>query len=90
MIQHRAPRMADVELIDITSTVWYCEMEKSMTPAKALRVYRENRGMSQEELGRHLGGLSRQNVSDMERVTRGISMAKKLATFFDVPVERFI
>ncbi|MBI4582722.1 MAG: helix-turn-helix transcriptional regulator [Planctomycetes bacterium] len=84
--------IGDEESVNVFETPWYQRMKKTMNPGIAVRVYRENRGLSQRELGRHLGGLSRQNVSDMERGTRGISkaMAKKLAAFFDVPVERFI
>ena len=48
--------------------------------------------MTQEELGKKLGGISRQNISHMERGIRPISKvnAKKLAKIFEVSVENFI
>jgi len=57
-----------------------------------VRVYRDNFGFTQAKLGEKLGGLSRQNVSDMENNRRGISkdIAKKLSKIFKVPVDRFI
>ena len=82
----------DNETIDISETDWYKEMKAKRTPGKAVRIYRENFGYSQGELGEMLGGLSRQNVSGMENDRRGISkeMAKKLSKIFKVPVDRFI
>ena len=48
--------------------------------------------MTQTELGRLLGGLPRQHVSNMENGVRPISkkIAMKLAKAFDVSVEKFI
>ncbi|MBI4583984.1 MAG: helix-turn-helix domain-containing protein [Planctomycetes bacterium] len=83
----------DDELIDIASTAWYREMEKSMTPAKALRLYRKNRGLTQEALAKLIGGGTRlQHVSNMENGSRAISLntARKLARIFGCPVARFV
>jgi plasmid maintenance system antidote protein VapI len=54
-------------------------------------VYRQDRELSQAALGRGLGGLSRQNVSDMENGRRPIGrrMAERLGRFFDVSPRRF-
>jgi antitoxin component HigA of HigAB toxin-antitoxin module len=80
------------EYVDIAETDWYKEARASRKPGDAVRVYRDNFGYSQAELGKMLGGLSRHRVSDMENNRRGISkeIAKKLATIFKVPVALFI
>ncbi len=82
----------DEEYVDITETDWYKDMKKEMTPGDAVRVYRDNFGFSQAELGKRLGGLSRHTVSDMENNRRGISkdIAKKLSSIFNVSADRFI
>jgi DNA-binding XRE family transcriptional regulator len=48
--------------------------------------------MTQTELGKALGGISKQNISHMERGTQGISKenAKKLAKLFNVSSSVFI
>jgi plasmid maintenance system antidote protein VapI len=48
--------------------------------------------MTQAELGKALGGLPRQHISNMENGSRPISKrtALKLAKLFDVSVEKFI
>jgi transcriptional regulator with XRE-family HTH domain len=48
--------------------------------------------MTQAELGKKLGDLPRQHISNMERGSRGISkeIAKKLSHIFNVPIDRFI
>ena len=80
------------ELINIMETDWYREMKDRRKPGDAVRVYRDNFGYTQAELGKMLGGLSRQKVSDLENNRRGISkdIALKLAKLFRVPVERFL
>ncbi|MBT4089464.1 MAG: helix-turn-helix transcriptional regulator [Deltaproteobacteria bacterium] len=80
------------EYVDITETDWYKERKANRSPGQAVRVYRDNFGFTQAKLGEKLGGLSRQNVSDMENNRRGISkdIAKKLSKIFKVPVDRFI
>ena len=56
------------------------------------KIFRENRNMTQAELGKMLGGLPRQHVSNMENGLRPISkkIALRLSKAFDVSVERFI
>jgi antitoxin component HigA of HigAB toxin-antitoxin module len=82
----------DEETIDIHETGWYKEARATRKPGDAMRVYRDNFGHSQAELGKLLGGLSRQKISDMENSRRGISkeIAKKLARIYNKPVEYFI
>ena len=80
------------ELVDVFQTDWYKNTKKTMTPGIYMKIYRENRKMTQTELGKILGGLPRQHVSNMENGVRPISkkIAMKLAKAFDVSVEKFI
>lgn len=63
-----------------------------MSPGDYLRRYRIDKRLTQAELGKRLGGIPRQNVSNMEKGRRPISrmMAIRLARLFGVSVERFI
>jgi DNA-binding XRE family transcriptional regulator len=85
-------RDPDDELVDVFQTDWYKNTKKTMTPGMYMKIYRENRKMTQTELGKILGGLPRQHVSNMENGVRPISkkIAMKLAKAFDVSVEKFI
>jgi len=80
------------EYVNIIESDWYLERKKKRTPGQAVRVYRDNFGFSQAKLGELLGGMSRQNVSDMENNRRGISkdVAKRLSNIFNVPADYFI
>jgi DNA-binding XRE family transcriptional regulator len=80
------------ELVNIEDTGWYRKMRASRKPGSAVKVYRENVGLTQAELGRKLGKLSRHRISDIENGHREISkeLAKNLAGFFKVSVDRFI
>lgn len=82
----------DEEYVNLMETDWFKGREAGRSPGQAVRVYRDNFGYSQAELGKVLGGMSRQNVSDMENNRRGISkdIAKKLSKIFKVPVDLFI
>jgi DNA-binding XRE family transcriptional regulator len=82
----------DDELVDVFETEWFKNINAQMTPGKNMRIYREIHKMTQEELGKKLGHISKQNISHMERSIRPISKktAKLLATLFKVPVDRFI
>ena len=91
---------ADVQIItdeedekrDIFETDWYKTMKANMTPGKNIRIYRQNRGMTQKELGEQLGSIPRQHISNMERGIRAISkkVALKLSKIFNTSVDRFI
>lgn len=80
------------ELVDVSNTQWYKNIKNKMTPGKYLRIYRENEGLTQVELGEALGGIPRQHVSNMENGHRAISlkMARKLSNILDAPIERFL
>jgi DNA-binding XRE family transcriptional regulator len=81
----------DDELVDITTTEWYKEMQANRTPGDAINTYRYNRKLTQAALG-DLTGVSARYISDMENGRRGISkeMAKKLSKVLKAPVERFL
>ncbi len=83
---------SDDEYIDAFETEWFRKTRKRLTPSKNMKIYREINKITQEELGKKLGGITRQNISHMERGIRPISKrnAKKLAGLFNVSVENFI
>jgi len=69
------------------------EFELSMEILGArLKQIRKDKNMTQAELGEKLGGISKQNISHMERDVKPISkkIAKQLADIFNVSVEKFI
>jgi len=80
------------EKVDVFGTDWYREIKRKLTPGANMRIYRQNRGMTQEELGDLLGGIPRQHVSNMERGVRSISkkVALQLSKIFKTSVEKFI
>jgi len=80
------------ELVDVFETQWYKGLKEKMTPGTYLRIYRENRGLTQQKLSDALGGIPRQHISNMEHGLRSISlrMAKKLSLLLGAPIERFI
>jgi DNA-binding XRE family transcriptional regulator len=82
----------DDEYVLATETEWYKKTKASMTPKDYMQTYRMSRGWTQSKLGKLLGGLSRQNISDMENGRRSIGkeVAKKLAEIFDTSVEKFL
>lgn len=82
----------DEELVNIFETDWYRDIKAKMIPGDNVRIYRENYGFTQTELGKRLGNIPRQHISNMERGSRNISlkMAKKLAKIFNVSPEKFI
>lgn len=82
----------DDKAVNIFDTDWYKKTKAKITPGDNLKIYRTNKGISQEELGKILGGVPRQNISNMEKGTRTISKktAQKLAEIFDTSVEKFI
>jgi DNA-binding XRE family transcriptional regulator len=83
---------ADDELVDVFKTDWYKRAKARLTPGKNLRIYRQNLKMTQAALGKQLGGIPKQFVSNMENDIRPISkkMALKLAEIFEVSVAKFI
>ena len=82
----------DDEVLDIFETDWYTQIRSRMTPGDNLKIYRENRGWTQTQLGEMIDSLPRQHISNMERGTRSISKktARRLAQIFKVPTSKFI
>ena len=80
------------ETVNVFETDWYRDIKSKMTPGDNLRIYRENRGLTQAKLGEMLGDVPRQHISSMERGVRSISLktARKLAALFKVSPEKFI
>jgi DNA-binding XRE family transcriptional regulator len=85
-------RDPDDELVDVFQTDWYRNIKKKMTPGAYMKIYRENKNMTQTVLGKALGGLPRQHISNMENGVRPISKktALRLSKLFNVSVEKFI
>jgi DNA-binding XRE family transcriptional regulator len=83
---------SDDEKVDVFQTEWYKAIKRNLTPGKYLRVFRENTGITQAQLGKLLGGVPAQHISNMERGSRSISkkVAMQLSKIFDVSVEKFI
>ena len=82
----------DEELLNIFDTDWYKGISETTTPGNTLRIYRENFGLTQAQLGQKLGKFTRQKISDIEHNKRSISkgVAKKLSQLFEVPIDRFL
>ena len=83
---------AEDEKVDIFATDWYRKTKAELTPGFSMKVYRQNWKMTQTELGKKLGGVPKQHISNMETGKRPISkkMAISLSKIFIVSVERFI
>jgi antitoxin component HigA of HigAB toxin-antitoxin module len=81
----------DDELVDITTTEWYKNMEKEMKPMDYLKHLREIHGLTQKALGDNVG-TNAAHISDYETGQRAISkeMAKKLGEIFKTSPATFI
>ncbi len=81
----------DEEMVDVFETDWYTHMKMQITPGKNLKIYRQNHGLTQIQLGQMLGGLSRRHISNLEHDVHPISsdLAQELSRLFDVSVEKF-
>ena len=84
-------REEDDELEDWSVTDLAKEIEARQTPGKAIRIYRENLGWTQAQLGNKLE-VRASFVSDLEHGRRMVSRqtAKELAKIFGVSVEHFV
>ena len=80
------------DMVDFLSSDWFKKTTDSLTSGEVVKIYRENFNLTQEQLGKQLGKVTKQNISDIELGRRSISkeVAKKLSAFFNVNVERFI
>jgi len=78
--------------IDPFTTDWFREVKESLTPGDYLKTDRENKELTQKDLGLKLGKFSRQYISDLENGRKNISLpvAKKLSILFKRPVNRYI
>jgi DNA-binding XRE family transcriptional regulator len=77
---------------DVMQEPLYLREPLTPGPADNLRFYRGAKGITQAQLARVLGGIPRQNVSEMERGLRPIGkrMARKLAEVFGTSPVRFL
>lgn len=82
----------DESLVNAIDTKWYKKTKAKMIPGDYLRIYRENKSLTQGKLGELLGGVPRQHISNMERGHRPISlkMARKLAKILNAPLEKLL
>ncbi|MFO7884674.1 MAG: helix-turn-helix transcriptional regulator [Desulfobacteraceae bacterium] len=82
----------DEEYVEVTESDWYKEIAEITTPGDAMRIYRKNHQLTQEQLGKKLDNIPRQIISNMERGKRSISLAtaRKLSVIFNVPASRFL
>ena len=80
------------EAANALETDWYKRTMAAMTPGKALRIYRENAGLTQTALGERVGGIPRQHISNMENGKRPIGKenAKRLAAALHVDYRVFL
>ena len=80
------------EAANALETDWYKRTMAAMTPGKALRIYRENAGLTQAALGERMGGIPRQHISNMENGRRPIGKenAKRLAAALHVDYRVFL
>ena len=81
----------DNETVDFFKTDFYRKTKKQMTPGTYIKIYRENHGMTQEQLGTKVG-VSKSFICDVEHNRRAVSkeMAKKFSSLFKISVDRFI
>ena len=81
----------DDEAVDVTSTDWWKKMEASSHTGTVLWTYRDNAGLTLEQLSK-LSGIARPHLSAMENGKRpiGTLTAKKLATALGVDHRVFL
>ena len=86
----RAPGIE--QMIDVMHAPLYQRVQKELSPGGYLKLYRQDRNLTQRELGEKLGGIPRQNIGNMENGRRPISrmMTLRLAGFFEVSADKFL
>lgn len=84
--------LSEGETISLEEDDWYQSTTTEFTPAERLRSAREMMGLTLSELGKKLGGISPQKVSDLEKGRRGISktLALKMSKVLQMPLDFFI
>ena len=82
----------DEEIINAFETDWYKDIKKKMKPGDYIRIDRQNKNLTQAELGKLIVNTSRQYISDIENGRRVVSLklAKELAKIFDRSFERYL
>ena len=82
---------ADDEMVDVFETAWYTNLKKQITQGMNLKIYRDNYGPAQNQLGQMLGGFSRRHISHLEHDLRPTpsDLAQKLSRLFDASIEKF-
>jgi DNA-binding XRE family transcriptional regulator len=77
---------------DVLNAPLYSQDPREMNPGAFLRLFRQLEDLSQAELGRKLGGVTRHNVCHMENGRRPISrsMAMRLSRLFGASADKFI
>ena len=80
------------QLVDVFNTDWYAQIKSKITPGDNLKIYRENRGWTQAQLGERLDDVPRQHIANMERGVRAIGKktARKFTQIFKVSPAKFI
>lgn len=78
------------DLVSVEDLPWYQEI--TVTPGETMAIHRKNLKMTQRELGKRLGGKSRQFVSDLEKGRRPIlaETAKKLSVILGHNYKRYL
>jgi rRNA processing protein Krr1/Pno1 len=81
----------DDEVVLIENTEWYKKVSKGLTPAKALKVYRNNANLTMMELSEKCG-IAQSHLSDMETGKRNIGKisAQKLGKALNCNYRRFL
>ena len=81
----------DEESVDYFETALAKTLDKRATPGGCIQIYRENLGLTQEDLGEKVG-VSKQYVSDWEHGRRHVSTAKakKLSQLFHISIEHLL
>ena len=84
-------KIEEDDMMNVEDMEWYKEEAAKDTPGRALRFYRNLKGLTQPELAAMLG-TTKQFISNLENDRKPISrmMTKKLSEIFNVPASRFI
>lgn len=82
---------SDDEAIPISSDPWFQKLRKSRTSGDVLWCYRDNAGITLEELSEK-SGIAKSHLSEMENNKRpiGLKTAKKLAEALKCDFHRFL
>jgi transcriptional regulator with XRE-family HTH domain len=79
-------------MVDVMHAPLYAQVRKELCPGRCLKLLRLDRHLTQDELGKRLGGVARKNIGGMENGRRPISrkMIQRLADFFQVDADKFL